>query len=463
MRNALPIRWRLALLITSVTALVLVAFAVVVGTMTAAQLRSDFERSVDETAAYLAGRIQPEFERTADGDNRFRRIPAFSVRAFARGSGGVILVVTEQGTVLAQTRRGVSLGAREPGRRRVGDLLVDTRELTSADAVINGQPILVQFARSTDELEQTIDQIWLLLTIAALVGTALALAASFRIGDRALRPVSELTKTANAIAQTGDGSRRLPIPRRRDELAELAITLDAMLDSLDAARTTTERTLQAQRDFVADASHELRTPLTSIITNLEMLEDSGDPDTSEAAEAALRSARRMRGLVADLLALARADASDGRRHAPVELGSVVLDALTETEELLAGHDVELDLQPVRVSGDRDDLQRVVRNLLENAARHTPEGTQIRVATGMRGGHASLSVEDDGPGVPAAVRGRAFERFVRSGSRNGGSSGLGLSIVRATAQAHGGWVELKSPAMLGRGTRADVRLPPLDAS
>lgn len=461
MRSALPIRWRLALLITSVTALVLVAFAIVVGTMTAAQLRSDFEKSVDETAAYLADRIQPEIEKTSDGDTRFVRIPAFSVRAFARGSGGVILVVTKQGEVLAQTKRGVSLGAREPGRRQVGDLLVDTRELTADNAEINQQPILVQFARSTDELEETIGQIWLLLILASVVGTALALAASFRIGARALRPVSELTATANSIAQTGDGSKRLPVPRRRDELAELALTLDAMLDSLDAARTTTERTLQAQRDFVADASHELRTPLTSIITNLEMLEDSGDPDTEETAEAALRSARRMRGLVADLLALARADAADGRRHAPIDLSSVVMDAIAETEELLEGHDVDVDLQPVRVSGDRDDLQRVVRNLLENAARHTPDGTQIKLQTGLRGGHASLLVEDNGPGVPAAVRGRAFERFVRSGTRNGASSGLGLSIVRATAQAHGGWVELRSPAALGRGTRVEVRLPPLD--
>ncbi|MBJ7472416.1 MAG: HAMP domain-containing histidine kinase, partial [Solirubrobacteraceae bacterium] len=273
-----------------------------------------------------------------------------------------------------------------------------------------------------------------------------------------LRPVSEMTKTANAIAQTGDSAARLPIPSRRDELRELAQTLDAMLESLDAARSTTERTLRNQRDFLADASHELRTPLTSMITNLEMLADSDDPDQAETAAAALRSARRMRGLVADLLALARADEPREGPRDQLDLATVVGDAVAEVEDLLGEHVLTVETEPTMVLGRRDDLQRVARNLLENAARHTPPGTAVRVEVGTRGGHASLAVEDDGPGLAPAVRGRAFERFVRAGSRSGPSSGLGLSIVRASAQAHGGWVELRSPARAGHGTRVEVRLP-----
>lgn len=457
MRSTLPIRWRLALLIASVTTLVLVVFAVIVGTTTAARLRSDFEQNVRRSAADLAERITVSVTRSGDGDQRLD-LAGFKLGTYARGGGGIVQIVAERGQPLRNTREGVLLGSRRPGARQVGDLYVVTRELTSSDAQISAAPLFVQYARSTRDLEETIARIRLLLIAATIGGAGLALLGASWLAGRALRPVSELTATANAIARTGDGSKRLPVPNRRDELAELAMTLDAMLDSLDAARTTTEKTLQGQRDFLADASHELRTPLTSVITNLEMLEDSDDPETVETAAAALRSARRMRGLVADLLALARADASDGRRHTPVALGDVVADALAEVEDLLAGHDLEREVAAVTVHGDRDDLQRVVRNLLENAARHTPQGTTVTITVGLRGGQALLSVEDDGPGLAPGVRGRAFERFVRSGSKSGPSSGLGLSIVRATAQAHGGWVELRSPARAGRGVRVDVRLP-----
>lgn len=455
MRSSLPIRWRIALLIASATSLVLIAFAFVIATTVDARLRDDFRQSVDRTAEVLASNIEVKYD-TVDGDTRFQDID-FGVKTFARGSGGVIRVVVAD-QVVEDTQRGVYLGVVRPGRREVGDMLVDTRPLTSANKRINDELVLVQYGRSMKELEATISRIHLLLALATLFGSVLALAGASWIGGRALRPVSELTETATAIAQTGDSASRLPIPSRRDELRELALTLDAMLDSLDAARSTTERTLRSQRDFLADASHELRTPLTSLITNLEMLADSDDPDDAETAAAALRSARRMRGLVADLLALARADEPREGPRDPVDLAGVVGDAVAEVEDLLVDHVLMVDAEPTIVLGRRDDLQRVIRNLLENAARHTPPGTAVTVEVGVRGGHASIAVEDDGPGLAPAVRGRAFERFVRSGSRSGPSSGLGLSIVRASAQAHGGWVELRSPARAGHGTRVEVRLP-----
>lgn len=457
MRSALPIRWRLALLIAGVTTLVLIIFAVTVGTLTSARLRTDFEQSVARTSADLADRIRPQFTRTPDGDYRFESLD-FNVSVFARGSAGIVRVVTSGGAEVENTSDGVPLGPAQTGRRQIGDHLVDTRPLASREATVSGETFFVQYARPTGDRDATIRQIWLLLVIGTLAGSAASLAGASWIAGRALRPVSELTSTATAIAQTGDGSRRLPIPRRRDELAELARTLDTMLESLDAARTTTESTLAGQREFLADASHELRTPLTSVITNLEMLADTDDPDVAETAAAALGSARRMRGLVADLLDLARADAPADVRRDPVDLAEVVDDALHEVEQLLTGHHVDVEAAPVKVLGQRDALQRVVRNLLENAASHTPPGTNVKVTVRRRGLHAALAVEDDGPGIPAPVRGRAFERFVRSGSRTGNSSGLGLSIVRASAQAHGGWVELRSPIAGRRGTRVEIRLP-----
>ncbi len=460
-RSGIPIRWRLALLITSVTSLVLIAFALIISTTTSARLHDDFQQGVERSAEDLADRIRPTIDPTAEGDQRFKR-SEFAVTSYARGGNGFVRVVTRQ-SVLQLSQRNVSLGARTVGNRTVknrtlGDLYVVTRRLTDPNAQLSGEPILVQYGRRTRDVERTVRRINLLLGFGTLVGSLLSLAGASWIGGRALRPVSELTAEANAIAQTGDSTRRLPVPARKDELGELALTLDAMLDSLAAAQSTTEKTLQGQREFLADASHELRTPLTSVITNLELLADTDDPDHAESAAAALRSARRMRGLVADLLDLARADEPSEGTQSSLDLSSVVADAVAEVEDLLADHVLEVETEPVTVQGRRDDLQRVVRNLLENAARHTPPGTTVRVMVGRRGGHASLAVEDDGPGLSPAVRGRAFERFVKSGSRSGPSSGLGLSIVRASAQAHGGWVELRSPARSGRGTRVEVRLP-----
>ena len=142
--------------------------------------------------------------------------------------------------------------------------------------------------------------------------------ASPRRGAR-WRRSRELTETARTIERTRDPSRRIPHPEAEDEVAELARTLDGMLHALDEARSETEATLARQREFVADASHELRTPLTSVLANLELLEEVLEGEQREAAASALRSSRRMRRLVADLLLLARADAGRITRHEPVDV------------------------------------------------------------------------------------------------------------------------------------------------
>ena len=148
---------------------------------------------------------------------------------------------------------------------------------------------------------------------ACSAGTFLALLAGLATAQRATRPIVELTEAAREIERTRDPSRRLPHPEANDEIAELARTLEGMLGALDASRGETEAMLDRQREFVADASHELRTPLTSVLANLELLTEELDGEQAETAEAALRSTRRMRRLVGDLLLLARADAKRVRR------------------------------------------------------------------------------------------------------------------------------------------------------
>ena len=242
-------------------------------------------------------------------------------------------------------------------------------------------------------------------------------------------------------------------------MADLARTLEEMLRGLAAARAETEGALVRQREFVADASHELRTPLTSVFANLELLEARLAGEDREIAESALRSSRRMRRLVADLLLLARADSGRPAARERVDLAEVVNEAAAEVAPLGSDHELELELEPgLELDGAPDDLHRLVLNLLENAVIHTPPRTPVRVLTRREGGAALLRVEDDGPGVPPELRDRVWERFVRGSGDSGGpgpGSGLGLSIVEAVAQRHGGTVGVSaSPA---GGARFDVRL------
>ncbi len=251
-----------------------------------------------------------------------------------------------------------------------------------------------------------------------------------------------MTSAARDIQRTRDPSKTIPQPAADDEVAELARTLQAMLDSLEAAQEETEGALQRQREFVADASHELRTPLTSILANLELLTDVLDGERGEAASSALRSSQRMRRLVGDLLLLARADANRQLPHEPTDVSRVLVEVAAELGPVSDGHHLTIDADDAVVDGTRDELYRMTLNLVENAIRHTPKGTHIRATVARDNGEVVLAVQDDGPGVAPELREHIFERFVRGAGDRGSSSGLGLSIVRAVAESHGGGVVLE---------------------
>jgi two-component system OmpR family sensor kinase len=292
-----------------------------------------------------------------------------------------------------------------------------------------------------------------------LGGAILAMLAGLLVAQRAMRPVVELTEAAREIERTRDPSLRIPRPEAEDEVAELARTLESMLGALDAARAESEAALARQREFVADASHELRTPLTSVLANLELLADELDGEEAESAKSALRSTRRMRRLVADLLLLARADVGRLQARRPTDLGQRLTDALAELGPGIEGHEVTLDPEPATIDGTGDDLHRLILNLLDNALSHTPPGTHIFASTGIRDGKPTLVVKDDGPGIAPELQRRVFERFVRGGGDSGPrGTGLGLAIVDAVAKAHGATVTMTSLPQIS-GTRFEVAFPP----
>jgi signal transduction histidine kinase len=194
-----------------------------------------------------------------------------------------------------------------------------------------------------------------------------------------------------------------------------------------------------------------------VLANLDLLAEELDGEQAETAEAALRSTRRMRRLVADLLLLARADANRVAPRTPTDLSEVLVEAVAELEPVAEGHELTIHAEPVVVNGAGDELHRLVLNLVENALRHTPPGTHVRASTETRDGQALIIVEDDGPGIPSELQQRIFERFVRGGRDGGRGSGLGLAIVRAVAESHGGTVSIEPPQG-ARGTRFVIRLP-----
>jgi signal transduction histidine kinase len=323
---------------------------------------------------------------------------------------------------------------------------------------------MLAYARPLSDVEHTLARVQFVLLLGVLGGTLLALLAGLATAQRAVRPVVQLTEAAREIERTRDPTRRIPHPEADDEVAELARTLEGMLAALDAARARTEAMLDRQREFVADASHELRTPLTSVLANLELLAEELEGEQADSAQSALRATRRMRRLVGDLLLLARADAKRAPQQRPTDLADVVTEAAVELGPLAEEHELSIAVEPAIVPGIRDDLYRMVLNLMENAVKHTPPGTHISASTSSDGTTATITVEDDGPGIDPALERRVFDRFVR-GSGNGtlGSSssshgsGLGLAIVRAVAEAHGGTVSLERPD-LRTGTRFVITLP-----
>lgn len=287
----------------------------------------------------------------------------------------------------------------------------------------------------------------LLAAIPFLVGGAMILA--WILTGRTLRPVEAIREQAELITAR-NLTDRLPVGPIQDEVATLAETMNRMLARLEVAQSSQQR-------FVADASHELRSPVATLQAALEIAEHAGRPPGVETIALMSREAERLNGLIDGLLLLTRSDSSGlVIRHRDVDLDDL---ARGHGARLRAttGHTVQIDAPPVRIVGDAEKLDRVLRNLTDNAARHATSWVGIR--TGAEQSHAFLIVEDDGAGIAGADRARVFQRFVRldeSRNREIGGSGLGLAIVSEIVQAHGGTIRVGQGAR--GGAQFTVTLP-----
>ena len=450
----LPVRWRIAATTAGLTLIILVVFALVLGQVVGERIRNDFREELHSAARSLAAETSVQTDSVLG-----KVVDSPPLRAFALPQDAVITVLDQYGHQLAGTNPGANLGPPTSGVHSAGGLSVATEPITTSGS----EPGFIQYARPHEGVNETVARLWLFLGAGVIGGTLLAMLAGLAVADRAVRPIKALTGLARQITSTRDPSKRIPVPETEDEIGELARTMDGMLQALDDARSERELSLERQREFVADASHELRTPLTSIQANLELLQagEPGGEDDQHAVDSALISTKRMSGLVSDLLLLARADAGRRVARTDLDLGQIAAGALREVEPLAGGRRLESHLEgPLPLRGNPDELHRMVRNLLENAVRHTPDKTTVELTARSDGDEALLEVVDDGPGIPRGMEDQVFDRFVRgegpADTAAGGGSGLGLAIVRAVAESHGGTVSAGRSTY--GGARFSVRLP-----
>src|SRR3954462_10571282 len=455
----LAIRWRLALPSAGLTFAILLLFALIIGVFTARQVRSSFDDDLRLTAIDLSARVHASPVMNTLGLD----IQGDSVVGRTVAGGSSVRFVSPEGAPLEGFQRAPDLGPPRGGVTDANGYRVVSPELHDGFGVTRAY---LQYGKPVAHLQHTMARIKLFLIFGVMGGSVLALLAGLALARRAISPIARLTEPAKTIARTRDPSVQIPKPTADDEVADLARTLEEMLIALGQARTETEAALDRQRRFVADATHELHTPLTSILANLELLAAELQGEDAEIAGSALRSSRRMRRLVADLLLLARADAGRVARREPVNAGAVVREAAGEAAPLARGHGLTVNVQPgssLVVEAPGDELHRLVLNLIQNALVHTPPGTAVDARARRDGDDVVIEVSDEGPGVPDEMRAQIFDRFVRGDgdrARTGSGSGLGLAIVRAVAESLGGSVALDSGE--AGGARFTVRIPAAEA-
>lgn len=317
---------------------------------------------------------------------------------------------------------------------------------------------VLQLATSLEAADDLLARLRILLLLGLGAAFGLSVLVGVPLTRAALRPLDRLVATTEQIA-ADDLAARSRLPHGEDEIGRLAAAFDRMLARLQAS-------FEAQRRFVADAAHELRTPLTAISGLIELLLLGADNEDRQSRRRTLitvdKDLARLTRLVNDLLSLSRHDLAAPHERQPIDLIQLVSEVRALTAELAPDRTVTLErpAAPVIVRGDPDHLRQVLLNLAENARRHTPPGGRItfRLRRGRR--TAEVVVSDTGPGIAPEDLRRVFECFYRGGdrarARSSGGSGLGLSIARAIAEAHGGTLEAASPP--NEGATFTLRLP-----
>ncbi|PDV98216.1 sensor histidine kinase [Candidatus Chloroploca asiatica] len=463
MKRPASLRLRLTILVTVLTGAAICLFALIFYLILQANLLAEIDVRLQERAALvreeliaakLSGastnlpNLPPLVEFSAPGIYVELRAPSGDLLASSPNLGAdrlpealPLLATALEGPQVIET---VQAGDHEDLR-----LLV-----TRAPATLAPDALLL-VAESLEPIERTLAQARILLLICGIGALLFAASSAAVLTGIALAPMARLTRTAASIAATGDYHERLPDPARRDEVGQLAATINDLV-------TTVESTLEQQRRLLADTSHELRSPLTVVLANLALLRrDLAPAERQLCLDEASDEAQRMRRLVNDLLLLAQADATQVIARASVTLDTLVAELTITSARLFATHCFTPVIAPgLVIEGDRERLTQALRNLIENAVRYTPPGTEVTVhLEALANDMAAITVIDNGPGIAPEHLPHLWDRFYRveqTRSRTTGGMGLGLAIVKYIVEAHGGSVAVQS--WVGQGSAFRMQLP-----
>lgn len=327
-------------------------------------------------------------------------------------------------------------------------------------AVNSGETLaILQVARSLADRDRSMQALGFTLVVGSVLTTLVAFGGGWFLAGTTLKPVKQITQTANAIGQARDFAARVHYTGPEDEIGHLAMTFNEMLSQLEDGYQQVAHALQVQRDFVADVSHELRTPLTTIRGNLDLLKR--DPPLPETEQDDILhdlsgESERLSRLVNDLLILARADEGRILPCDSVDINAIVDDACRQMKLLAPDCEIMLgDAEAVRAHANEDAVKQVMLILLDNAIKHAM--CPITVDFGLKKEQVSIRIQDSGPGMPEEQLNRLFDRFYRGDeSRSSPGFGLGLAIARTLTEAQHGHLEVQSE--VGKGSIFIVTLP-----
>lgn len=337
------------------------------------------------------------------------------------------------------------------------DLTVDGERFRVLTVGI-GDDGAMMLGRSLAGVNDVLADLRLILSVLVLAGVGLATGLALLVGRRVVRPIRELTETAEHISETSDLGRRIEV-QGSDEVARLAERFNAMLDAIAERQQALERSVTSQRQLVADASHELRTPVAAARTDIEALLEHPELSPADRAQILASADARIEelsDLVLDVIELAR-DEVDEEEADQVRLDLIAADSVARLRSLAPGRSIKTAFTPTVIEARPDRLYRAINNLLDNADKYSPPEGRIEVTVA----HGVLEVTDQGPGIAEADLPRLFDRFWRgSSARDRPGSGLGLAIVRQVAEAGGG--EASARNLKGRGACFRLSFPPSEA-
>jgi two-component system OmpR family sensor kinase len=462
----LPIRWRLTLFIALAIGAILLVLGVALFILLSEALLSTVEDTAESRAREAADILRSGQTLQADDAKELTLDGVFVI--IRNGEGEVLydpLKLTESGAEdrVVWKKALVDRGHHASGRIEFSgggapDYIYAVRAQTP-----QGRARVVEAGKSYNSALEDVREIGVILAAGIGVALLLSIGGAYLLARTALQPVEAVTVTAREMGE-GDLAKRLPVANPKDEIGRLTTTINGLLARLDAAFRRREETLSRQRRFAADASHELRTPLTSISGHARMLEEwalEGDKDTARRSVGTIRrEAGKMRGLVESLLTLTRGDEGVPMEVGRYDLGAVGKEA-TETARAAADGRVSVEFvsneHEVAATFDRERVLQVASILLDNAVKYTPDGGSVKVRVEEEDGGAALAVSDTGVGISEDQLPLVFERFYRAdAARAEEGVGLGLSIARQIAEAHGGTIEVRSK--LGVGSTFMLLLP-----